>query len=187
MRLRRPINGIWFESPCRGKIAVMAREDVDRTPAVNSPRQEILITVLAAAAGIVDALSYLNLGKVFPANMTGNTVLLGNHLITGAIVDRPTVPPNSRFEPVGVFKPVAGSVEERRKDDECRVRRKSARLCAAVILSPSYAPAIRRRSVCRGDSRRWAAPHRWPWPCRPRRVAGQPRPVSVSPVNAAVG
>jgi uncharacterized membrane protein YoaK (UPF0700 family) len=32
---------------------------------------------LAWAAGIVDAVSYLRLGSVFTANMTGNTVLLG--------------------------------------------------------------------------------------------------------------
>ncbi|MBL0143602.1 MAG: DUF1275 domain-containing protein [Betaproteobacteria bacterium] len=32
---------------------------------------------LAFAAGYIDALSYLGLGRVFTANMTGNTVLLG--------------------------------------------------------------------------------------------------------------
>ena len=36
-----------------------------------------VLLVLAAAAGSTDAISYLGLGKVFPANMTGNTVLLG--------------------------------------------------------------------------------------------------------------
>lgn len=38
---------------------------------------------LAAGAGVVDALSYLGLGKVFTANMTGNTVLLGVAVATG--------------------------------------------------------------------------------------------------------
>lgn len=47
-----------------------------RTPAV-------LLLALAAGAGIVDALSYLGLGKVFTANMTGNTVLLGVAVATG--------------------------------------------------------------------------------------------------------
>jgi uncharacterized membrane protein YoaK (UPF0700 family) len=32
---------------------------------------------LGCTAGCVDALSYLKLGHVFTANMTGNTVLLG--------------------------------------------------------------------------------------------------------------
>jgi uncharacterized membrane protein YoaK (UPF0700 family) len=36
-----------------------------------------LLLALAFAAGYIDALSYLSLGRVFTANMTGNTVLLG--------------------------------------------------------------------------------------------------------------
>jgi uncharacterized membrane protein YoaK (UPF0700 family) len=37
----------------------------------------LLLALLAGAAGAVDALSFLRLGEVFTANMTGNTVLLG--------------------------------------------------------------------------------------------------------------
>ena len=33
--------------------------------------------MLTAAAGSTDAISYLGLGRVFTANMTGNLVLLG--------------------------------------------------------------------------------------------------------------
>jgi uncharacterized membrane protein YoaK (UPF0700 family) len=40
----------------------------------NLPR---LLLVLTAAAGLVDAVSYLELGHVFVANMTGNVVFLG--------------------------------------------------------------------------------------------------------------
>jgi uncharacterized membrane protein YoaK (UPF0700 family) len=36
-----------------------------------------LLVLLAGAAGCIDALSYLRLGNVFTANMTGNAVLLG--------------------------------------------------------------------------------------------------------------
>jgi uncharacterized membrane protein YoaK (UPF0700 family) len=36
-----------------------------------------LLLALAFAAGYIDAVSYLGLGRVFTANMTGNTVLLG--------------------------------------------------------------------------------------------------------------
>jgi uncharacterized membrane protein YoaK (UPF0700 family) len=36
-----------------------------------------LLLALAFAAGYIDALSYLGLSRVFTANMTGNTVLLG--------------------------------------------------------------------------------------------------------------
>jgi uncharacterized membrane protein YoaK (UPF0700 family) len=36
-----------------------------------------LLLVLTFVTGLVDALSYLNLGRVFVANMTGNVVFLG--------------------------------------------------------------------------------------------------------------
>jgi len=36
-----------------------------------------LLALLAGTAGCIDALSYLRLGNVFTANMTGNAVLLG--------------------------------------------------------------------------------------------------------------
>lgn len=42
-----------------------------------SGRTGPLLLALALAAGSVDALTYLGLGRVFTANMTGNTVLLG--------------------------------------------------------------------------------------------------------------
>jgi uncharacterized membrane protein YoaK (UPF0700 family) len=43
-------------------------------------RRDIMLLVLTSAAGYVDAIGYLSLGRVFTANMTGNTVLLGVHL-----------------------------------------------------------------------------------------------------------
>jgi len=48
-----------------------------------------LVLLLTGAAGYVDAISYLALGRVFTANMTGNTVLFGLALVQadgGAIV-----------------------------------------------------------------------------------------------------
>jgi uncharacterized membrane protein YoaK (UPF0700 family) len=42
-----------------------------------------LVLLLTGAAGYVDAISYLALGRVFTANMTGNTVLLGLSLVQG--------------------------------------------------------------------------------------------------------
>ena len=46
---------------------------------LSSPKmaRDVLLLLLSAAAGCIDALSYLGLGHVFTANMTGNTVLLG--------------------------------------------------------------------------------------------------------------
>jgi uncharacterized membrane protein YoaK (UPF0700 family) len=48
-----------------------------------TPAQRVLVVALTVAAAATDALSYLGLGHVFPANMTGNTVLLGLGLATG--------------------------------------------------------------------------------------------------------
>lgn len=42
-----------------------------------------ILLALALAAGIVDAATYLALGHVFTANMTGNTVLLGIAAVQG--------------------------------------------------------------------------------------------------------
>ena len=47
------------------------------------PREGLLLALTAVAAS-TDAVSYLGLGNVFPANMTGNTVLLGIGLATGS-------------------------------------------------------------------------------------------------------
>jgi uncharacterized membrane protein YoaK (UPF0700 family) len=44
---------------------------------VRSVERDVLLFVLAAAAGSADSWSYLGLGHAFVANMTGNTVLLG--------------------------------------------------------------------------------------------------------------
>ena len=50
-------------------------------------REAHLLLLLAFAAGSVDALSYLGLGRVFTANMTGNTVLLGVAVAAGPVGD----------------------------------------------------------------------------------------------------
>ncbi len=42
-----------------------------------------MVLLLTGAAGYVDAVSYLALGRVFTANMTGNTVLLGLSVVLG--------------------------------------------------------------------------------------------------------
>lgn len=44
---------------------------------MRSVERDVLLFVLAAAAGSADSWSYLGLGHAFVANMTGNTVLLG--------------------------------------------------------------------------------------------------------------
>src|SRR6202035_1697822 len=50
-------------------------------PMMQEPRQERILPQLlylfTAVTGLVDAVSYIGLGHVFTANMTGNIVLLG--------------------------------------------------------------------------------------------------------------
>ncbi|MEU8261130.1 YoaK family protein [Micromonospora sp. NPDC048999] len=46
-------------------------------------REALVVHALSAAAASADAVSYLGLGRAFPANMTGNTVLLGLGVATG--------------------------------------------------------------------------------------------------------
>jgi len=48
----------------------------EASPTSTATRNNLLLA-LAFAAGYIDALSYLGLSRVFTANMTGNTVLLG--------------------------------------------------------------------------------------------------------------
>jgi uncharacterized membrane protein YoaK (UPF0700 family) len=52
--------------------------------AARSRLPEGLLITLTFGAGAVDAISYLGLGKVFTANMTGNIVLLGIAVARGA-------------------------------------------------------------------------------------------------------
>jgi len=58
-----------------------ARVERDVGPAMQEARQErglpLLLYLLTAVTGLIDAVSYIGLGHVFTANMTGNIVLLG--------------------------------------------------------------------------------------------------------------
>jgi uncharacterized membrane protein YoaK (UPF0700 family) len=50
------------------------------------PARDILLLVLTCAAGLVDAISYLEMGHVFTAMMTGNTVLLALAIGQGEVM-----------------------------------------------------------------------------------------------------
>ena len=71
------------ESPARARAAAAAAS-------VRHPLTILLLT-LTFSTGLVDAVSYLGLGRVFSANMTGNVVLLGFGLAGG--YDLPVVAP----------------------------------------------------------------------------------------------
>ncbi|HWP57603.1 MAG TPA: YoaK family protein [Candidatus Acidoferrales bacterium] len=55
-------------------------------PPLRGLGRDPMLLILTYAAGNVDAVSYLGLGQVFTAMMTGNTVLLGLALAQGEIV-----------------------------------------------------------------------------------------------------
>lgn len=50
-------------------------------PSVTTPRHLWLMLALTFSTGIVDAIGYLGLDRVFTANMTGNVVILGMGLV----------------------------------------------------------------------------------------------------------
>lgn len=64
--------GPWYRS------RVTDRDDGELTEAIpgGTATRDIMLLVLTCGAGLVDAISYLELGHVFTAMMTGNTVLL---------------------------------------------------------------------------------------------------------------
>lgn len=59
----------------RSRVADRDEEPSEAIPGGTATR-DIMLLVLTCAAGLVDAISYLGLGHVFTAMMTGNTVLL---------------------------------------------------------------------------------------------------------------
>src|SRR5271165_5784409 len=76
------------QHPCRGMTLVGARSLAGRrcrtdlwegavSTDVSDRPLRVVLTLLALASGLIDAASYLGLGHVFTANMTGNILLLG--------------------------------------------------------------------------------------------------------------
>ncbi len=61
-----------------------AQPEQDSIAAAQRRLRDRLLILLAAVAGYTDAISYVALGQVFAANMTGSTVLLGLNLARGA-------------------------------------------------------------------------------------------------------
>ena len=55
-------------------------QNTSRESWIRRHERDVMLLILTWAAGNIDAIGYLGLGRVFTANMTGNTVLLGLHL-----------------------------------------------------------------------------------------------------------
>src|ERR1700724_2520081 len=83
------------------------------TPSIkNSLSARLLPTVLSIIAGSVDAISFLGLGGLFTAHVTGNLVILAAHLVSGS--GAPVAPMLSVpvfMVALGVTRLLAGAVE----------------------------------------------------------------------------
>jgi uncharacterized membrane protein YoaK (UPF0700 family) len=74
----------WFGADTAGEL-VPGSNLPDQSP--HSPHRFLDILLLTLVAGSADALGYLNLGKVFTSNMTGNVVLMGISVSEGRGAD----------------------------------------------------------------------------------------------------
>jgi uncharacterized membrane protein YoaK (UPF0700 family) len=95
------------------------------------PPQPLVVSLalLTAVSGIVDAVSYLGLGQVFTANMTGNVVLIGF-----AIAGAPGFSLAANLSSLGFF--VGGAVVGGRLAR--RVQQRRALLVSAVALEAGF-------------------------------------------------
>src|SRR5882762_528364 len=71
------------------KAATVSAEAEDRTGSASPPSvdsslgMKLLPTVLSLTAGSVDVISFLGLGGLFTAHITGNLVILASRIVTG--------------------------------------------------------------------------------------------------------
>jgi uncharacterized membrane protein YoaK (UPF0700 family) len=106
-----------------------------RTPA---PRA-LVVTLLALTftTGLVDAVSFLGLGRVFTANMTGNVVLLGFGL--GGAAGLPILAPLASLAAFAAGAAMAGAVLRRSGDGRVTPHLLAAALLAEAVLAATAA------------------------------------------------
>jgi uncharacterized membrane protein YoaK (UPF0700 family) len=90
---------------------------VSTAPAVTSLRHPLTraLLLLTASTGLIDAASYLGLGHVFAANMTGNIVLLGFGIVGG--YGLPVLAPLASLAAFLVGAAVGGRLVRSRRED----------------------------------------------------------------------
>lgn len=110
----------------------MSSSNAARAQQVTSLRALVprVLLVLTVTTGIIDAVSYLGLGRVFSANMTGNVVLLGFGIAgTGGLpVVAPLISAASFLAGAGVGGMLASRTSDRRR------RQVTAALVSEVVL-----------------------------------------------------
>ncbi len=130
-------------SPIRGFLADAGRTIVPRQGYRHGPLPPILL-LLTVVTGIVDAISFLSLGRVFVANMTGNVVFLAFGLAGEVSLSVP-----SSLTSIGTFligAAVAGRLFCRFVDNRGRlvafVTSVEAGLIAMALLAALLAPSV---------------------------------------------
>jgi hypothetical protein len=143
------------------------------TPRAHGPLRPLLVG-LTVVTGLVDAFSYLSLGHVFVANMTGNLVFLGFGLAgVGGIAILASL--------VAILAFALGALLGGRWAVHRDVRRGQVLAVAAatqaglVVPRPSL-PALP-ESGPRRHGYRWLDCWRWRWAARTRSPAGWPCPI----------
>ena len=96
----------------------------DAARSIRHPLARALL-VLTFSTGLVDAVSYLGLGRVFTANMTGNIVLLGFGIAGSARTARPRTARVARGLPRRLSPRRRARLDDRRPS--CPARRPHAR------------------------------------------------------------
>ena len=136
----------------------------------------VLLLMLSVVTGLVDAVSYLALGHVFVANMTGNIVLLGFALAGAPGL---SVPASLAALAAFLLGALAGGRIGMRLHDHRGRHLRAATACAAPLLLIAFLVAVLvgqpvssvHATRC---SFRWA----WRWACRTPQRGGSPCPIS---------
>jgi uncharacterized membrane protein YoaK (UPF0700 family) len=122
-----------------------------------------LLLALTVGTGLVDAVSYLTLGHVFVANMTGNVVFFGF-----AVAGVGGVSWSAMLLAVGCFG--AGAFIGGRHGSARKIHR--GRLLAATCGAQCVLVAVAAGLAAFADPARRGAAHSWPWSrCWPSRWA----------------
>jgi uncharacterized membrane protein YoaK (UPF0700 family) len=121
----------------RGVVAVDEQAIRRDAASVRHPLARVLL-VLTFATGLIDAASYLGLGRVFTANMTGNIVLLG--FAIGGADGLPVVAPIVSLGSFLLGAAVGGTIVERLADRHGALvgralAAEAALLAAAAVLA----------------------------------------------------
>lgn len=68
---------LWRSTVQRGRLEPTGVGEAEKTVSEAPAISPAILLAMTAVTGVVDAVSFLGLGRVFTANMTGNVVLLG--------------------------------------------------------------------------------------------------------------